>query len=476
MNKRFILVVILLFCFVGAKCYGNESVSVEINKQLIIFEASDGVPFVDTNNRSQIPVRKVLETIGISVDWDPINEHVVTRMGNDECLIPIGENRIIFNGQDILIDTVAVIKDSRTYIPIRPIIEAYGYHIAWDSYKNCIYIYTDDLTQYYEELLVNSQKLQDFEKNEYIYQQKNSNMSATEFSENDKYVFFSYSDTYTGYQLVQMDKVTRKCTTLYKYDAPILSVQVYDHCIYFLQYQEYLNAQGGLTYYTKLLSYDLNTKKVKTLIDYDKVASSFIDVDGWIYYANSKDDYKLYRMKSDISSDQKVSDIGSAYYINKWGNTIVHGSGSSICITTEENGIFKSQNYEVNRYNLGFTLNGDNMYFNDWPYNVYISNTNDPITRDKFIKTNAGDSFVIKGDYMYICLKNDIAIARVNLDGTGETIFPLKAKLDGIRDLSIIDDYLYFGGFTESPADPSRVGKNYVYRMKIDGTGEALIK
>jgi hypothetical protein len=52
----------------------------------------------------------------------------------------IGENRIFVNGQEAAMDTKAVIRDSRTYIPVRAVFSAFGYDLAWHGGSNTVYI------------------------------------------------------------------------------------------------------------------------------------------------------------------------------------------------------------------------------------------------------------------------------------------------------------------------------------------------
>ena len=54
--------------------------------------------------------------------------------------VAIGENTIDVNGKKVAMDTKAIIKDSRTYIPLRAIFYAFGYDVQWHGSSRTIYI------------------------------------------------------------------------------------------------------------------------------------------------------------------------------------------------------------------------------------------------------------------------------------------------------------------------------------------------
>jgi hypothetical protein len=47
--------------------------------------------------------------------------------------IPIGKPYIFVNDKLVLNDTVSIIKNGRTYLPIRVVLESFGFDIDWNS-------------------------------------------------------------------------------------------------------------------------------------------------------------------------------------------------------------------------------------------------------------------------------------------------------------------------------------------------------
>jgi GH18 family chitinase len=120
----------------------KQSVFVLLNNRELVFlkEEGYGVPFIDDNNRTMIPFRKPIEAIGASVSYDENNRVVSAVKDNITVKLTIGESEISVNGQEVVMDTKAVIKDGRTYIPLRAVFSAFGYDAAWHSSSNTVYI------------------------------------------------------------------------------------------------------------------------------------------------------------------------------------------------------------------------------------------------------------------------------------------------------------------------------------------------
>jgi len=116
------------------------------NRELIFLEEEGfGVPFINEDDRTMIPLRKPLEVIGAEVSYDNIN-HVVTAVkGNITIKVPINENIIFINRVKVETDTAAIIRDSRTYIPLRAVFEAFGYKLKWHNNSKTVILINNNL-------------------------------------------------------------------------------------------------------------------------------------------------------------------------------------------------------------------------------------------------------------------------------------------------------------------------------------------
>lgn len=128
----FSLAVILCISF-GTFLQAASPVTLLIDGENIQFDESTGYPFIDSGNRTMMPLRACLTAIGCTVSWDQEARIAAIRKGVTEVVVPIGELQIYVNGTVVPMDTAAVLKDGRTYLPLRAIFEAYKYKVDWDA-------------------------------------------------------------------------------------------------------------------------------------------------------------------------------------------------------------------------------------------------------------------------------------------------------------------------------------------------------
>ncbi|MDX9870971.1 MAG: molybdate ABC transporter substrate-binding protein [Clostridia bacterium] len=127
MGREFV-VILLMMMFVLALVPGAAFAApgIAVDGQALSIDASYGAPYIDSANRLQVPIRVVSEKLGAKVDWDQntqtatINGNLKIKLGSAEIQTPLGA---------IAMDTSAVLKDGRIYVPIRFIANALGYKI-----------------------------------------------------------------------------------------------------------------------------------------------------------------------------------------------------------------------------------------------------------------------------------------------------------------------------------------------------------
>jgi len=113
--------------------YGATNPSVSINSQPIQYTTYSGMPFIDSAGRTQVPFRLTLEKFGASVSWNSQTRTATAVKDGITVRVPIGKNYIYRNTEVIYNDTSALIKDSRTYLPIRVVLEAFGASVKWNE-------------------------------------------------------------------------------------------------------------------------------------------------------------------------------------------------------------------------------------------------------------------------------------------------------------------------------------------------------
>ncbi|MEJ8553808.1 glycosyl hydrolase family 18 protein [Tepidibacter sp. Z1-5] len=120
----------------------NKKIHFVIDNHELTFDKSDnlGIPFIDENNRTLVPIRKALEAIDVDVSYNNSDRIVHATKGDHNLRIPIDKNFIYLDEQKVQMDTKAIIKDGRTYIPLRYVFESFNYKITWHESSKTIIV------------------------------------------------------------------------------------------------------------------------------------------------------------------------------------------------------------------------------------------------------------------------------------------------------------------------------------------------
>lgn len=96
--------------------------------------------YINSDNRTMIPYRAVSEALGATVDWNEADQSVTVKYEGRTVVVWIGKNTYTVNGQQKVMDTVPVIKNDRTMIPLRAVAEGLGCEVEWDGITYTVYI------------------------------------------------------------------------------------------------------------------------------------------------------------------------------------------------------------------------------------------------------------------------------------------------------------------------------------------------
>ena len=118
------------------------TVTVTINGTPVAYNDSYGYPFVDAAGRTKVPFRRTMETFGCTVSWNGWKGIATAKKDGVTVDVPIGQKYILVNGNKVAIDTAALLKNDRTYLPIRAVAEAFGAMVTWDGRTQTVAITT----------------------------------------------------------------------------------------------------------------------------------------------------------------------------------------------------------------------------------------------------------------------------------------------------------------------------------------------
>lgn len=239
--------------------------------------------------------------------------------------------------------------------------------------------------------------------------------------------------------------------------------------------------------YDQLLYRIDNSNQTGKQISNDKI-SEIAYYDGWIYYINGSDNYKIYKMKDDGTEKTLIIDnpTDHLYVIN---NSVIYVNGFIISSTVKSYLVFKSDLDGKNITQIISDKNVLTLYFYD-NYLYYKSLGN--LSRPSFLKAHInGEHHVyllssgfaskmtvnnkigytsyqlenIKDGWIYyVNADNKNKIFRFDLDGKHESVVSENSVYN--NNYYIIGDWIYYSNASDSKK---------IYKVKIDGSQNTIV-
>ncbi|WP_211745277.1 NlpC/P60 family protein [Paenibacillus sp. Marseille-Q4541] len=131
---------------VDASSSSSNSVNVQLNDSLVNFK--DASPFLDSNNKTQVPLRMLAEDMNYSVsaNKEGSTTHVTIKQNGNTIKIQTGSTTATVNGKSVSIGTKVFIRDNRTYVPLRFVSEAMGSEVVWKQSYSLVMVNTTGKT------------------------------------------------------------------------------------------------------------------------------------------------------------------------------------------------------------------------------------------------------------------------------------------------------------------------------------------
>ncbi|AGL00330.1 exo-beta-N-acetylmuramidase NamZ domain-containing protein [Desulfoscipio gibsoniae] len=107
----------------------QQPISVIVEGRAIDFDAA---PFVDANNRLMVPLRAIVEALAATVDYDEETREITIVKQGQTNIFMLNSNMVLVGGELKSMDTMPVVKNSRTMVPVRYVGEYFGAQVNWD--------------------------------------------------------------------------------------------------------------------------------------------------------------------------------------------------------------------------------------------------------------------------------------------------------------------------------------------------------
>lgn len=137
MKKLFIacITLMMLISILAVPVSANDEIWVLLNGEKLEFDVQPQI----INGRTMVPMRKIFESLGASVEWENETKKITAKKQDTTIVMQINNNVLSLNGNIITLDVPPQLVDGRTLVPVRAVAESFDIQVLWDDvYKNVI--------------------------------------------------------------------------------------------------------------------------------------------------------------------------------------------------------------------------------------------------------------------------------------------------------------------------------------------------
>ncbi len=92
----------------------------------------DQQPMIE-NDRVLVPLRGIFESLNATVNYEDATKEIYATKAGNSVWLKTGSKQAKVNGQTVILDSPAKIKNGRTFVPLRFIGESLGCKVEWDG-------------------------------------------------------------------------------------------------------------------------------------------------------------------------------------------------------------------------------------------------------------------------------------------------------------------------------------------------------
>ena len=147
MKNKFLSIIFVLL--IGITCivtpvFASNQVNVVLDGELLNFD----VPAQIVDGRTMVPVRAILEALGMTVEWNGDTQTVTASKKGVIIALTINDTTVKRNTIEQTVDVPAQIIDGRTLVPVRFVSEFAGAMVEWDGATRTVYIQSTNSIKY----------------------------------------------------------------------------------------------------------------------------------------------------------------------------------------------------------------------------------------------------------------------------------------------------------------------------------------
>ena len=136
-----IILAILTICLLPTATHAAaNTVNILIKGEPVQFTDQTGRPFIDSNARTLVPMRIVMEKYGCTVDWEQESLSAIVKKGDVTVKVPTMQKFIMVNNVRQDTDTQPQNINGRIYLPVAAVLRAVGADVQWDDESRSVVV------------------------------------------------------------------------------------------------------------------------------------------------------------------------------------------------------------------------------------------------------------------------------------------------------------------------------------------------
>ena len=135
-----LLVLATIFSVFAVPVVAEENIKVVLNGAELSFD----VPPQLINSRTMVPMRKIFEALGATVDWAGDTQTITAKKDDTVIVMQIDNVIISVSGKEIELDVPPQLVESRTLVPVRAVAESLDAEVKWEGDTQTVIITTKE--------------------------------------------------------------------------------------------------------------------------------------------------------------------------------------------------------------------------------------------------------------------------------------------------------------------------------------------
>lgn len=120
----------------------NPNMSVNGDSQEV--DPGRGTTPIIMSSRTVVPIRAIVESMNGTIEWDNPTQMITIKARGNTIQMWVGKTDLKINGVNKTMDVAPVIKNSRTFVPLRFVAENLNSKVDWiNSTREVVIVYED---------------------------------------------------------------------------------------------------------------------------------------------------------------------------------------------------------------------------------------------------------------------------------------------------------------------------------------------